>query len=65
MTSEVFQRRLLQLFKEHDTDKNGHLDAQEFRQCMEGLDLRLAPAEVLALMASADTDGNGNVNILR
>jgi len=60
---EVFQRRLLNLFKSYDTDRSGSLDLDEFRACLDGMDLHLTPAEVLALMTAADTDGSGHVDM--
>lgn len=62
LSPEVFKRRLLTLFKSCDTDKSGFLDMKEFRQCLESLDLKLTPSEIQALMASADSDGNGTID---
>lgn len=62
LTPEVFKRRLLVLFKSCDTDKSGFLDMKEFKACLESLDLKLTPQEVNALMASADADGNGQID---
>ncbi len=60
---EVFQRRLLTLFKSYDTDRSGSLDSREFKACMDSMDLHLTPSEVLALMTAADTDGSGHVDL--
>lgn len=62
LTPEVFKRRLLVLFKSCDTDKSGFLDMKEFKTCLESLDLKLSLQEINALMASADSDGNGQID---
>ena len=63
LAPDVFQRRLLNLFKSYDTDRSGSLDAHEFQACMDSMDLHLTNSEVMALMTAADTDGSGHVDM--
>lgn len=62
-SSPAFQKRLKVLFRSYDVDHNGELDYFEFRSCLLSLDLGLSDIEIEALMASADRDGNGTVNL--
>jgi Ca2+-binding EF-hand superfamily protein len=59
MTSDMFEQRLLTLFKSYDIDHNGMLDQSEFVACLESLDLQLSYGEMVALMAAADTAQHG------
>ncbi|KAJ1432023.1 hypothetical protein B484DRAFT_395173, partial [Ochromonadaceae sp. CCMP2298] len=59
MSSEMFEQRLMTLFKSYDIDHSGGLDQNEFIACLESLDLQLSYAEMVALMASADTEHTG------
>jgi Ca2+-binding EF-hand superfamily protein len=59
MQSDMFEQRLMTLFKSYDIDKSGNLDQNEFIACLESLDLQLSYAEMVALMASADVDRTG------
>ena len=63
LAPDVFQRRLLNLFKSYDTDRSGSLDAHEFQACMDSMELHLTNSEVMALMTAADTDGSGHVDM--
>jgi Ca2+-binding EF-hand superfamily protein len=59
MSSEMFEQRLLTLFKSYDIDHNGTLDQNEFIACLESLDLQLSYGEMVALMATADVAQHG------
>lgn len=59
MHSDMFEQRLMTLFKSYDIDKSGSLDQNKFIACLESLDLQLSYAEMVALMASADVDHTG------
>jgi Ca2+-binding EF-hand superfamily protein len=59
MQSDMFEQRLMTLFKSYDIDKSGSLDQNEFIACLESLDLQLSYAEMVALMASADVNHTG------
>jgi Ca2+-binding EF-hand superfamily protein len=59
MSSEMFEQRLLTLFKSYDIDHNGTLDQNEFIACLESLDLQLSYGEMVALMAAADVEQAG------
>lgn len=59
MSSDMFEQRLLTLFKSYDIDHNGLLDQNEFIACLESLDLQLTYGEMVALMAAADTEQHG------
>ena len=59
MSSDMFEQRLLTLFKSYDIDHNGLLDQNEFVACLESLDLQLTYGEMVALMAAADVEQNG------
>lgn len=59
MSSDMFEQRLLTLFKSYDIDHNGMLDQNEFVACLESLDLQLSYGEMVALMAAADTEQHG------
>ena len=57
--NDMFEQRLMTLFKSYDIDKSGTLDQNEFIACLESLDLQLSYAEMVALMASADVEHHG------
>lgn len=59
MSSDMFEQRLLTLFKSYDIDHNGLLDQNEFIACLESLDLQLTYGEMVALMAAADIEQHG------
>lgn len=59
MSSEMFEQRLLTLFKSYDIDHSGGLDQNEFIACLESLELQLTYGEMVALMAAADTKHHG------
>lgn len=61
-SEDVFQKRLLTLFKSYDIEKRGELNPRQFRACLESMDLQLSPGEILSLMALADDDNNGYIN---
>eukprot|EP01038_Epipyxis_sp_PR26KG_P005066 gene5066-7070_t len=54
MSSEMFEQRLLTLFKSYDIDRSGGLDQNEFIACLDSLELELTYGEMVALMAQAD-----------
>jgi Ca2+-binding EF-hand superfamily protein len=62
MIPEMLQKKLRTLFKSHDMDRSGYLDTEEFKACLFSLDLELTESEIIALMATADTDGDGGVS---
>lgn len=59
MSSEMFEQRLLTLFKSYDIDHSGGLDQNEFIACLESLDLQLSYGEMVALFAAADVEHTG------
>lgn len=62
MSSDMFEQRLLTLFKSYDIDHNGVLDEEEFMACLQSLDLQLTKGEMVALFATADIN---NVGVLK
>jgi hypothetical protein len=61
-SEEQVQSELLNLFEQYDVDDSGELDTQEFCDCMSSLDLGLTPGQINALMATADTSGDGTID---
>lgn len=50
-------------FRKFDGDGSGTIDASELKLAMEHMGLRLSEAELAEMMASADKDGNGEIDI--
>ena len=50
------------LFREHDVDHNGYLDAAEFAACLAETELGLSAGEVRALMELADADADNRIS---
>jgi xanthine/uracil permease/Ca2+-binding EF-hand superfamily protein len=50
-------------FRRFDSDGSGTIDAAELKLAMEHMGLRLSEAELTEMMASADKDGNGEIDI--
>ena len=50
------------LFDKFDADNSGELDADEFEGCMKSMELGLTKGQIGALMATADTSGDGTID---
>lgn len=55
MPPDALDERLFALFKSHDVDHNGVLNEEEFRRCLDSLDLGLSKDEILLFLISADS----------
>ena len=55
MPPNALDERLFALFKSHDIDHNGVLNEEEFRRCLDSLDLGLSRDEILLFLISADS----------
>jgi len=62
MSTEELQDFVTDLFLEFDTDQNGHLDRQEFKNVMKTSRLGLSNKDIRKVMAEADEDGNGIID---
>ena len=51
-----------QAFDIFDEDKNGNINAKEFKYVMRALGLKTSPEEIKKMIASADKDGNDSVD---
>ena len=50
------------MFDKFDADNSGELDAEEFEACMKSMELGLSKGQIGALMATADTSGDGTID---
>jgi len=62
MTDEQLQQSLKEIFFTADSDDNGTLDIDEFRQCLQDTDLGLTDELIDYLVVSVDTDEDGLVS---
>lgn len=62
MTDEQLQQMLQEIFVSADSDGNGTLDVDEFRQCLQDADLGLNDELIDYLVVSVDTDADGLVS---
>ena len=56
------RRCVMLIFKKHDADSSGTIDAKELPYVMEGLGLQLSPAQEAAALKELDTDESGCVS---
>jgi len=61
MSIEELQHLLGQMFREADVDGSGALSRREFRDVLSMSELNLSEREIVALIAEADLDGNGEI----
>jgi hypothetical protein len=61
---ELFEKRLILLFKTHNVDNSGELDMEQFYNCLDSLKLNLTKTEILALIATADLDHSGTIRFV-
>ena len=61
-TEEQVQADLVEMFDKFDADNSGELDAEEFEACMKSMELGLSKGQIGALMATADTSGDGTID---
>ena len=64
-TEEQVQADLVEMFDKFDADNSGELDAEEFEACMKSMELGLSKGQIGALMATADTSGDGTIDKVR
>ncbi|KAL9191603.1 hypothetical protein ACHAXT_001309 [Thalassiosira profunda] len=56
------KKRLIDVFRAFDADANGTLSYEEFHRGMQKLDIDVSVAEVAALIAEVDSDGDGEID---
>ncbi len=56
------RRRLMDLLRDMDTDKNGSVDMHEFKHGLEGLGIHLTDQQMQNIVECIDTDGNGQLD---
>jgi calmodulin len=68
--SDERRKEALKLFQKYDKDKSGFLDKAELRFALEELNLifmnvglAISPAEINSIIANADKDGDGKIDI--
>jgi ankyrin repeat protein len=62
VTREALEKEARRLFNNVDTDRSGHLDADEVKELARKLKLNLSEEEAKAAMEKMDADGNGTVD---
>ncbi|CAL1537420.1 unnamed protein product [Lymnaea stagnalis] len=63
-TVEEFGAEMKEAFQLFDTDKNGYIDAHEFKSFMTTLGDKMTDEEVMDMMKDADTNGDGQIDYL-
>lgn len=57
------EQKMEDLFYEYDADKQGTIDAEEFRSALAGLHVHLTDAELEELITDVDTNGSGDIDM--